>query len=300
MKAAPEGVAMTSDTVEVECRALRAIRESWRSTGWPLDRLDGENGIIECLYTLRNSTLYDALTTQAANGQTIEELIEDLEDLYRTALQVWDEFRTVYECKDTQRQWLRWPDGTYPKSIRRAVRSQFIEMATTTRFEVRDVSQIPEILAFRFSPWYPVTRKHVPSLAAMVCIKDAIDALEQIEAATGENGMGDFLSEAWQARDHAALWLTHLETLSIAYGELNHAVRKARADTELRLKSEQSERNKRPGYRVAKDLTPEIIDRYCNERPDQKYETLIGELADKYHVSEATVSRRYSKAKKTI
>ncbi len=288
------------DKVQTECRALREIRERWRSTAWPLDRLDGENGIIECLCTLRNSTLYDVLTAEAAHGQTIEQLIEDLENLYRTALQVWDEFRTVFECKYTQRQWLRWPDGTYPESIRRAARFHFWEMVTTTRFDVRDTAAAGELIGWRFNATPPLSKKHLVSLAMIVCIKDSIEALDQIDATAGENGICNFLAEAWQARDHAALWLTHLETLNVAYGELNHAVKKARAEIEWRLKSEQSERNKRPGNRVAIDLTPEVIACYFNERPDQKYETLIGELAEKYHVSEATVSRRYSKAKKTI
>ena len=288
---------MAIDTVETECRTLRAIRESWRSTGWPLDRLDGENGIIECLYTLRNSTLYDVLTTEAANGQTIEQLIEELEDLYRTALQVWDEFRTVFEYEGTQRHWLRWPDGTYPASIRRAVRSQFIEMATTTRFEVRDVSQIPEILAFRFSPWYPVTRKHVPSLAAMVCIKDAIEALEQIEATAGENGKGDFLAEAWQARDHAALWLTHQGTMNVGYRQLNHAVNKARAETEWRLKSERSKQATDAAKQLRTTLTPELVASYFKANPLKGQKAIVIELMELHKVSKRTVYTRLNEAK---
>jgi hypothetical protein len=263
-----------------------------------LDRLDGENGIIECLYTLRNSTLYDVLTTEAANGQTIEELIEDLEDLYRTALQVWDEFRTVFECKDAKRDLLRWPDGTYPKSIRQAARFHFWEMVTTTRFEVNDVWQVAELIAYKFGAPYPLEKKHSISLAMMVCIKDAIESLEQIEITADNIGTGDFVIEASAARDHAALWLTHLETLKVASGELNHAVKTAHAETRLRLKSEESERNKRPGYRVAKGLTPDVIAQYCNERPGQKIEILIAELATKYIADDSTVWRRYRKAKK--
>ncbi len=300
MKAAPEGVAMAIDTVETECRTLRAIRESWRSTGWPLDRLDGENGIIECLYTLRNSTLYDVLTTEAANGQTIEELIEDLEDLYRTALQVWDEFRTVFECKDTKRDLLRWPDGTYPASIRQAARFHFWEMATTTRFEVRDFATAGELIAFRFNAPQPLEKKHSVSLAVMVCIKDAIEALEQIDAmGNSENNQAN-LNEAWGAREHAAFWLTHLETLNVASVELTHAVKMARAETTQKIKSERSKQATQAAKKLRTALTPELVASYIKANPVNRknpQKARLAELAELYNTKPRTVSTRLKEAR---
>ena len=289
---------MKLDTLKNECRSLQTIREKWRSVGWPLGRIDGENGIIECLHELRNFTLYEALSTKTANGQTIEQLIEDLEDFYRIALRAWDEFRTVFDHEHSQQHFLRWPDGTYPAKIRRLAHWDFWEMATTTRFNVRDTQTAGELIAMHFNSLPPLEKKHSVSLAIMVCISEAIEALEQIEATADNEDDQTNLNEAWEAREHAEFWLSHFETLNVASRELHYAVKKARAETERQFRAEISESNRRPGYRVAKGLTQDVIASYFKERPGQKYESLISELADKFGASVETVSRRHSEAKK--
>lgn len=288
---------MKPGTVQSECRSLRAIRESWQSLGWPLDRIDGENGIIECLYTLRNFTIYEALTTKAANGQTIEQLIDDLEDFYRTALLVWNEFRTVFEHEQTQRYLLRWPDGTYPASIRRAARFHFWELVTTTRFEVRDIETAGELIAVKFNATPPLGKRHSVSLAIMVCIKDAIEALEQFEAtADSENDQAN-LNEAWAARNDAAFWLTHLATLNAASHELNRAIKRAQAETAQKIKSERSKQATEAARKLRTPLTPELVASYFKANPNKQQKTLVLELKELYGVSIRTVTNRLKEAR---
>jgi uncharacterized protein YeaO (DUF488 family) len=288
---------MKLDTLENECRSLQTIRARWQSVGWPLDRIDGENGIIECLYTLRNFTLYEALTTKAENGQTVEQLIEDLEDFYRTALQAWDEFRTVFEHEQTQRHLSRWPDGTYPASIRQAARYHFWELVTTTRFNVRDIKTAAELIAVDFEPLPPLEKKHIVSLAMMVCVQDAIEALEQIEATGNSENDQANLNEAWEAQEHAAFWLTHFETLNVASRELNHAVKKAWTESERRFKAEKSKQARQAAKQLRTPLTPPMVASYIKAHPDKQQKALVLELAEIHKVSVRTVSTRLKEAK---
>lgn len=288
---------MELDTLKNECQSLRTIRERWQSLDWPLDQIDGENGIIECLCTLRNFTLYEALATKGANGQTVDQLIEDLEDFYRTALQAWDEFRTVFDYAQTQRHLLRWPDGTYPAKIRKAARFHFWELVTTSRFEVRDIETAGELIAVRFNAPTPLEKRHSVSLAIMVCIKDAIEALEQIEATAESESDQANLNEAWAAREHAAFWLTHLETLNVASGELNHAVKRARTEIAQTIKSERSKQAKEAAKQLRTALTPELLASHFKANPNKIQKTLVKELAEAYRVSERTVTKRLKEAR---
>jgi len=288
---------MELDTLKNECQSLRTIRERWQALGWPLDRIDGENGIIECLYKIRNLMPYEALATKAANGQTIEELIEDLEDFYRTALQAWDEFRTVFECQDTQRHLMRWPEGTYPANIRRAARFHFWELVTTSRYSVREIEAAGELIAVHFDPLSPLGKRHSVSLAMMVCIKDAIEALEQIEAtADSENDQAN-LDEACAACEHAAFWLANLETWNVASRELNHAIKKARAETAQKIKSERSKQAMQAAKKLRTAVTPELVASHFKANPSKLQKTLVLELTERYQVSARTVATRLKEAK---
>ncbi len=290
-------------TVQSECRSLIGIRQSWQSVvGWPLDRLDGENGIIECIENLRTWMLYDDQTIETAHRKTIDHLIEDLDDLYRTALHTFDEFKTVFECKDTSRHQLRWPDGTYPASIRHNAKRQFWEIVTTTRYEVRDMKQITELIEVKLIPTPPLKTRHAVSLAIMVCVKDAIEALEQIEATADGGSTVYFLEEARQARDHAKSWLTYLRTLIVASREQNRAVNKACTEIEIQFKAERSKKArasaKAPRKKTTKSVTPELVaTRFNNRSQNTKWETVRDEIAEEFKVSERTVSRLYKIAK---
>lgn len=293
---------MELDTVETECRSLQTIRARWQPVSWPLDRIDGENDIIQYLYSLWDLTLYETPIKQAKNGQTIEQLIEDLEDFYRTALQAWDGFRTVFECKDSQRHFSRWPDGTYPARVRRAARWDFWEMVTTTRFNVRDIKTAGELIAVHFDPLSPLEKRHSVSLAIMVCIKDAIEALEQIEdAVNGENDEAN-LDEAWAAHEHASLWLTYLETLNVASSEKKRAVKRAQAEIEEKHKSNVSKTNQKNAQKLRTEPTAQQVADYFKVNPINKktspQKAGVLELMRLYGASKRTVNNRLTYLRK--
>jgi len=277
---------MKPGTVQSECRSLQSIRQAWQAPGWPLDRINGENGILDLLYSLHNFTLYDALSTESENVQTIEQLLDDLVDFYQTALQAWDEFRTVFDHPQRQ-HFLRWPEGTYPTEIRQLARWRFWELVTTTRFEVRDIRTAGDLIRIQFDATPPLERRHIVSLAIMVCIKDAIEALEVTD-----------LQEALHARDDAAFWLTHFETLTVASGDLRRAAKKASDEATHKFKAERSRQATHAAKKLRSPLTPELVAKHFKANPGKLQKALVLELMECFDVSARTVATRLQDAKK--
>jgi hypothetical protein len=335
MKAAPEGVAMAFDKIEREKQALAAIRCHWQLRGWkfsPLTRLDGENDTLESIFLLQNSPICWA---EIVRHLEIESLLDDLETVYRTSLLAWAEHRTVFECKGKQQGYRRWPDGMYPAHIYGDARSVFWEMATTTRFSVNEKPIVAELECFTWRS-KKLTTRHVVSLAAMVCIKEAIEALEWlefwwIEEASHYLAGQDFkwvaqndpkkidqvletvydqpedlqrfqqkANEAKESCNQAERWLEHLGTLTQAKREADfeRVIEKNRQSQQAR------HRSKLPRKASTKKLTLEFVADFWNKRPTQKWEATRDELreifkvGDSYTVSESTIVRRYREAKK--
>ncbi len=309
---------------------LKVIKGRWQLRGWkfsPLERLDGQNEMIESLDALRDSPVSWSSISPEIEGRSVEHLIEDLDDLYRDALETWVEFKTVFECKRTQREFLKWPDGTYPATIRKEAFLRFWELVTTTRFSVNADPSVFNLQRVNFLH-SKVTIRHAVSLAAMVCIKDAIDALEWVEywwidesqiyrrgksyqwltqhapsklelilatvyETADERGRHiEKVKDAWAARDQAERWLTHLETLNFAKVEFDQTKKVAKLE-----KSRQA-RTAAQKPRKAANLTPEIAASYFNRRANEKWESVCVDLAVEYEVSERTVARRYASAQK--
>lgn len=101
---------MKLDGVALEIQALKTIRGRWQTRGWkftPLERLDGENEIIESLYLLRDSPIcWPSFDFRALDSNT-ERLLDDLEDIYGRAAQAWEEFKTVVGCERSQSEFSR-------------------------------------------------------------------------------------------------------------------------------------------------------------------------------------------------
>lgn len=320
---------MKFDKVEDERQGLRAIRQRWQLRGWkftPLERLDGVNETIESLDALRNSPVCWSSTTTKSPHPRVELLLDDLEELYALALAPWTEYKTVFECKATQRECLRWPGGMFPARIQRDARYRFWELVTTSRFSV---NALPSIFDLQRVNWTTatVTVRHAVSLAAMVCIKDAIEALEWIECWWDDDSKAyragkpfrwlaqhdpgrmelilavmfetadecephnEKIKDAWDARNQAEAWLAHLNTLDFKKAELEQSDKVAAAEKSKKARA--AAKNPRKGT----SLTPEVLAAYFNERPGQKWETVRDDLAKKYAVSERTVARRYASAK---
>lgn len=279
MKAAPEGVAMKHAARAADACHLQRLR---RLTNWPL----GESGVYARLEWLATRpSLHDC-----DDETRFQHLIENLGDMYAAIHSTFDEFRPPFDSMDSQRP-------QHPKAVRRAAKMHFFELLTTTRFAVEDMPRVGEIIARELNPCQPLELRHSIALAALVCLKNALESLEEIADSQAAE-MSRVLIDAADSSDQAKSWLAHFESMNVVSGEMNREVRNARAETAQQLKAETSRKNARPGYRVAKDLTPEVIASYFNERPGQKYEPLIVELADLYGASRETVSRRYSQAKK--
>lgn len=320
---------MKCKTIDQECEALRTIRGRWQRRGWkftPLNRLDGTNETSDSIDALRNSPVCWSNVSRAAHGPSVELLLDDLDDLLARALQPWNELRTVFECAASGREFSRWPDGMCPARIHREARYRFWELVTTSRFSVNEVPSIAELQTVNWTD-STVTVRHVAGLAAVVCIIEAIDALEQIESWWVEDTKGyrggmafQWLAEddpeqmnliletvcggpekwepfaqkirdAVEAKNQAESWLSHLGTLDFDRAELDHIrkVERAERSSKARLSAQT--------LRKAAILTPEVVASYFNDRPAQKWETVCDDLAELYKVSVRTVARRYKDAK---
>jgi hypothetical protein len=171
---------MNKNKLQKECEALNTIRIRWTRRGakfTPLERIDGVNETLESIDALKNSPVCWSRFGLANN---IEQLLDDLEDNYRHALAPWNKYRTLFDCKAGQREFLRWPEGTFPKKIQREATSRFWELITTSRFSVNAAPCVQALQEVN-TPIGKFTLLHIVSLAVMVCILDAIQALEQVE-----------------------------------------------------------------------------------------------------------------------
>lgn len=319
---------MKIDTVKNECQSLRTIRERWQVRFNPFERLDGVNETIECLHALRDSPVcWSTIAPELAGGR-VEKLIDDLEDLYALALQPWDEFKSIFKHQETQREFLRRPDGVIPARIQREARNRFWELVTTSRFSVNAEPSMFELQRVNWTT-STITIRHAVSLAAMVCIKESIEALESVELWWRDDSKPyragkpfDWLAQhdpdqvelilatvyethaeregytqkvkgAWDARNQAELWLSHLNTLNFDKTEIDFSRRVAKSEKSKQAKSAAQKPRK------AAALTPELVAGYFKAHPAEKWETNCNDLAETYGVSSSTVARRYEVAKKT-
>ena len=317
---------MDPNRMKKEREALKAICLRWQMRGWkftPLERIDSVNETIESIDALRNSPVCWSVFGRKHN---VEGLLENIEDSYRHALAPWNEFRTVFDCAATQRDFLRWPDGTFPAEIRRDAGSRFWELVSTSRFSVNAVPSVFELQRVNW-PYGQITLRHVVSLAAMVCLVEAIQALELIDSWWRDDShvyrQGkpfDWLSEhdpkridmilsvmfetpeeiqpfdhqikeSREALEQADAWLSHLATMDFNQKELEQTAKVARNE-----KSEKARAAARTP-RQAANLTAELVANYFNSRPGEKWQSIQAELAATYSVSISTVARRYKLAR---
>lgn len=317
---------MKIDTVKNECQSLRTIRERWRARFNPFERLDGVNETIECLRALRDSPVCWSIIAPKLTGGSVEKLIDDLEDLYALALQPWEEFKSVFEHQKTRREFLRWPDGMIPASIQREARYRFWELVTTSRFSVNAEPSMSELQWVNWTT-STITIRHAVSLAAMVCIKEAMESLEWVElwwrddskpyragkpfdwlaqhdpeqvelilatvyeTHAEREGYTQKVKDAWDSRNQAELWLSHLNTLNFDKAEIDFSRRVAKSE-----KSKQA-KNAAQKPRKAASLTPEHVAIYFKANPNKIQKTLISELAEQHGVGKRTVSERLKKAR---
>jgi len=320
------------ERLEHERQSLRTIRGRWRLRGWhfnPLERLDGESEIIDSLYLLADSPVcWPSLERLLPDRESLRTLIDDLEDLYGRAMLPWEQSRTVFEHKDTQRDFLRWPYGTFPARLRKDAMSRFWELKTTTRFSV---SEVPSIHSLRRvnCPSGEVTDRRVVSLAAMVCIVQAIESLEAIQSSwiaassiyrkgrpfgwmldhdterletilrlvlDDPTERGFFVSQvadAWDERRQAEAWLAHANTLELQEESVEQAIKATEAKTLAKRKAQATEAARKP----RKGLTAELVASHLKANPGKLQKALVLELAEQHGVNERTVERHLKAAR---
>lgn len=318
---------MNANKIKKECEALKTIRGRWQLRGWkftPLERIDGLNETLESIDALRESPV---CWSSFSRGHNVEELLEDLEDAYRNALKPWAEHRTVFDCQAAQHEFLRWPEGMFSARIQRDARSRYWELVTTSRFSVNATPSVFDLQRVNW-PSEKITMRHIVSLAAMVCIIEAMQPLEQIEDWWREDSCPyragkpfDWLSkhdpkkiemilsvmletpkeiepynwkvqEARETLGQANVWLSHLATMNFHQNEVEQSAKVAVAEKSEKART--AARSPRKGV----DLTPAVLAAFFNARPSEKWESLQAKLADIYGVSPSTVARRYAQAKK--
>lgn len=242
---------MNDDLRAADARQLQHLR---RLTNWPL----GESGFFARIELLARHPQF----RENAQGQN---LIENLADFYTTIHSTFDEFRPPFDPADTYRP-------QHPNEVRRAARLHFFELLTTTRFEVLDLTQVGTIIATKFQPMRPLELRHSVALAALGCVQEALEILED----------SDNLQEAAASCGLAAMWLAHLETEKAA----NQRNRVKRAKQALQAAA-----------KLRTPLTPDLVADYFKANPDRAPKALVSELMERYKVSERTVRTRLKEAK---
>lgn len=330
---------MKIDKHAEEVRSLRTMRNRWKLRGSqfnPLERLDGENDVVESIYQLKDSPLLFRSIDRHARDTSTERLLDDLEEIYGLAMKPWESFRTVFESAASDRLRLRWPNGTFPARIRREAFSRFWELKSTSRFSV---NATPSLHALRRVNWPspPISDRHVVGIAACVCIVNAIESLEEILANWGAESrpyrggksfvwlaqndpeklemilgvileepseMGfyrDQLARARASRNQAEAWLAHVSTLEISDAEIERSAATARAQALLEAKSKTALQNrsnaKIPRKKGTKSLTPQALAEYFMANPDKSSKANTLSLAAIHGASESTVRRRLRLAK---
>ncbi|MBP9060610.1 MAG: hypothetical protein KBF98_09895 [Rhodoferax sp.] len=241
-----------------------------RLTNWPL----GESGVFARLDWL--ATLPDL---HAGNAEAqFQEMIEDLAQMYVRIHSTFDEFRRPFDPMDSKRP-------QHPKAVRHAAKMHFSELATTTRFEVEDLTQTGEIIRVKLNPSQPLGLRHSIALSALVCFKNALESLEELTDSHGIE-VGRLLADATESRDQAASWLAHLETWNVVCVE-----------TEQRIKSERAEQAVRAAKKLRTALTPKMVSIYFKDNQGRPQKALVQELRELYDVSIRTINTRLKEAR---
>lgn len=328
---------MSDERIEREREALRTIRGRWRLRGWhfsPLERVDGENEVIDSLYAVADSPVcWPSLERLLPDSDAPRLLIDDLEELYWRAESPWEKYRTVFDHEDSQRDLLRWPYGTFPATLRREVMYRFWELKTTTRFSVSDN---PSVRALRDvnRPSEQVSDRHVVSLAAMVCIVRAIENLEAIRSSWNvassryrkgcpfdwmatqdierlEPILGRVLddpseraflvskvAEGWRECRQAESWLVHADTLEFHEESVERAMKATEAETLDRVSETRKAQATQAARKPRAAISVDDVVAYFNAHLGKERKEKILYLVEHHGVSEATVERRIKEAKK--
>jgi hypothetical protein len=317
---------MKFDKVERERAALEVIRIRWQLQFKPLENVDGENAAIDILYDLNNSPVRWSEMAPKHAGKSVEQLLEDLENLYIEASEPWRVFKTVFECEETKRDFLRWPDGMTPARIQEQVRLSFWELISTSRFSVDSPPNLFDLSAITKWSGPLLTIQHNVSLCVMVCIKQALDAIQDIEnkwdleTAFIRDGKpfkwlaqrdpewletlleivyrypksrvfsDEKIAVAWASRVQAERWLQHLITLNFY---------RADVDKTVTIKKSKAARvaAKLPRKQETRELTPEVVAELLQNKKGRQREKVFEDLVSK-GVSESTIYRRLREAKK--
>lgn len=250
-------------------------------TNWPLD----ESGVYARLEWLATRpALHDS--DDAARFQW---LIEKLGDIYASIHSTFDEFRPHFDP-------MEWHRPRHDEEALQSAKLLFYELMSTTRFDVVDLTQAGKIIATKFQPFRPLRRRHAIALAALVCLINALESLEELTD-TQAAGKARLLVDAAESSDQAASWLDHLTVEDLAGDQLRREVEKTQAETVQKIKSERSKQATQAAKKLRTALTPELAASHLKANPGKPQKALVIELAENYNVSERTVRTRMKEAK---
>lgn len=243
--------------------------------------------ILELIDAVRNAPWCQS---SVCRGQNIEQLLDDLEDSYRVAMEPWAVHRTT-PGELFQEDFYRWHEDMFPADVYQEACWRFNELVTTSRFSVEETPCLHDLEQVN-STNDKITHRHIVSLAVLACIRFALDDLESIKFLDAQEDIERISGQIEQSRDvqkQADLWLSQLATLSVAQHQTIFEGKKQPREASKKLRN---------------SLTCEVVVSFFKERPGQKVEAVICDLReklkidDKYTVSERTIARRYSDAKK--
>jgi hypothetical protein len=198
-----------------------------------------------------------------------------------------------------QEDFYRWHEYMFPPDVYQEARRRFVELVTTSRFSVEETPCLFDLEQVNPAT-DKITNRHTVSLAVLVCIQFALEELKPLEILNAQGDIKAIVHQIEQARslqEQADLWLAHLATLDAAHRETVFE-----RTIEKRKRSMQA---KQAAQNLRKNPTVKQVASHFNERPGQKWESVIDEFREatktdsgEYTVSESTIARRYREAKK--
>lgn len=173
--------------------------------------------ILDLIDSVRNAPWSQS---SVCSAQHLEQLLDNLEESYRFAMAPWAVHRTMPE-ELAQEDFYRWHEYMFPPDVYQEARWRFNELVTTSRFSVEESPCLFDLEQVH-STNDKITKRHIVSLAVLVCIQFALEELEPLEFLDEQEGFNAIVHQIDQARSlqkHADLWLQHLATLNDAHRE---------------------------------------------------------------------------------
>lgn len=207
----------------------------------------------------------------------------------------WDAMRHWAEFKPGQPQWPNsywavWPDDEIAEQVVHSTRQLYCELMTTSRFSVAGFAGDVAALMAEVYVQPPLRVRHAVAVAALVCISEAVDALEQSESEVDA-------SEQLHAAEQWLAQCEHLRSVEIDVERALQAGLSQGIEGEKQKASTRAKANAQ-GMRLPAGVDQERVASFITQaqaEPGAKYDTVIAALVKQWPASEGAWRERYTK-----